>query len=67
MLEPPLHTATRLGMGHRPVAGGREHPAPLPRCPRPGTRAAGIATTRRTVRYSRAWPAPSCGNREAMF
>jgi len=37
MLEPPLHTATRLGMGHRPVAGGRQAPGAAARCPRPGT------------------------------
>jgi len=36
MLEPPLHTATRLGMGHRPVAGGREAPGAAAQPPAAG-------------------------------
>jgi len=34
MLELPLHTAIRLGMGHRPVAGGAttRRGAALPAC-----------------------------------
>ena len=30
MLEPPLHTATRLDIGHWPAASGREAPAATP-------------------------------------
>src|SRR5262249_22256157 len=59
MLEPPLHTATRPGIGHRPAAGGRGGPR-APRRPPARNGPPGVAPTRRVTRYSRV-PARTAG------